>query len=191
MRKLVLGLIGASALGMASTANATLIISSTSGILVAGPTTTDNINYSFGYTGSGTASPFTETVQWMNTLGGMYGITLSTVASVADGPDDVDITSAFVTGTGIVGQINLGANPFNTDAIENYALSGLGLGAGTYTLTIEGTRGSQGSYGGNVAFTFADRGVPEPATWALMLLGFGAVGWQLRRRRHPVLAQAV
>jgi len=24
--------------------------------------------------------------------------------------------------------------------------------------------------------------VPEPATWALMLLGFGAVGWGLRRR---------
>lgn len=190
MRKLILGLIGASALGMASGANATLLISSTNGIVVAGPTTQDNINYSFGYTGSGTTSPFTETVQWMNTLGGLYGITLSTVATVADGPDDVDITAAFITGTGINTPINLMANPFNTDAIENYALSGLGLGAGTYTLTIEGTRGATGSYGGNVAFQFVDRGVPEPATWAMMLLGLGAVGWQLRRRRQPVLAQA-
>ena len=25
-------------------------------------------------------------------------------------------------------------------------------------------------------------GVPEPATWALMLLGFGAIGWIMRRR---------
>jgi hypothetical protein len=25
-------------------------------------------------------------------------------------------------------------------------------------------------------------GVPEPSTWALMLLGFGAVGWAMRRR---------
>ena len=33
--------------------------------------------------------------------------------------------------------------------------------------------------------------VPEPATWALMLLGFGAVGWQLRRRRSQVFAQAI
>src|SRR4051794_23577839 len=33
--------------------------------------------------------------------------------------------------------------------------------------------------------------VPEPATWAMMLLGFGAVGWQLRRRRSTLaLAQA-
>lgn len=32
--------------------------------------------------------------------------------------------------------------------------------------------------------------VPEPATWAMMLLGFGAAGFMLRRRRAPVLAQA-
>jgi hypothetical protein len=32
--------------------------------------------------------------------------------------------------------------------------------------------------------------VPEPATWAMMLLGFGAIGWQMRRRRAPLLAQA-
>jgi hypothetical protein len=25
--------------------------------------------------------------------------------------------------------------------------------------------------------------VPEPGTWALMLLGFGAVGFSMRRRR--------
>lgn len=190
MSKLLLGLIGASALGMASAANATLIISSTSGILVAGPTTTDTINYSFGYAGSGTASPFTEDVQWMNTLGGLYGITLSTVASVADGPDDVDITAAFLTGTGIGSPINLIANPSNTDLLENYALTGLNLGAGTYELTIEGTRNANGSYGGNVAFSFVNGGVPEPATWMMMLLGFGAIGWQLRRGRNRVLAQA-
>jgi hypothetical protein len=26
--------------------------------------------------------------------------------------------------------------------------------------------------------------VPEPATWAMMLLGFGAAGFALRRRRQ-------
>ncbi len=31
--------------------------------------------------------------------------------------------------------------------------------------------------------------VPEPATWAMMLLGFGAVGFQIRRRRPATLAQ--
>ena len=33
--------------------------------------------------------------------------------------------------------------------------------------------------------------VPEPATWAMMFVGFGAVGWQLRRRpRNSRLAPA-
>jgi hypothetical protein len=31
--------------------------------------------------------------------------------------------------------------------------------------------------------------VPEPATWAMMLLGFGAVGFTMRRHRRPALLQ--
>ena len=31
--------------------------------------------------------------------------------------------------------------------------------------------------------------VPEPATWAMMLLGFGGIGMAMRRRRRPALAQ--
>ena len=31
--------------------------------------------------------------------------------------------------------------------------------------------------------------VPEPATWAMMLIGFGAVGFTLRRRRRTGIAQ--
>ncbi len=31
--------------------------------------------------------------------------------------------------------------------------------------------------------------VPEPATWALMLLGFGGVGYSMRRRRKAVIQQ--
>lgn len=32
-------------------------------------------------------------------------------------------------------------------------------------------------------------GVPEPGTWAMMLMGFGATGFALRRRRKPTLTQ--
>jgi hypothetical protein len=181
---------GATALTAASAANATLIVTTPTSVSVSGPSTTDSINYTFGYSDSDTNSPFTETVTWMNDLAGAYGITLSTVATTANGPTDVDITAAFVTGTGILTQLNLMANPFNTDLIENYALAGIPLDAGTYTLTVQGTRGDSGSFGGNVSFEAGRVGdVPEPATWAMMLLGFGAIGWQLRRRRSSVLAQ--
>jgi hypothetical protein len=42
----------------------------------------------------------------------------------------------------------------------------------------------------NVSVVAAGTGfLPEPATWAMMLLGFGAVGWSLRRKRAlPQLA---
>lgn len=36
---------------------------------------------------------------------------------------------------------------------------------------------------------FTINAVPEPATWALMMLGFGAIGFGMRRRRHQGLPQ--
>ncbi|MGB7419479.1 MAG: FxDxF family PEP-CTERM protein [Erythrobacter sp.] len=39
--------------------------------------------------------------------------------------------------------------------------------------------GQIGSYGGNITF----QAVPEPGTWALMLLGFAGIGVAMRRRR--------
>jgi len=187
MRRLILGLLGATALGAASAANATLILTTPTSVTVSGPSTTDNVNYTFGYSDSDTNSPFSETVTWMNDLAGLYGITLTTIASAVNGPTDVDITSAFLSGTGIGSPIDLLTQPGSTDLVESYYLAGLNLGAGTYTLTVNGTRGTSGSFGGNVSF---ESSVPEPATWAMMLLGFGGLGWQLRRRRNRVIAQA-
>lgn len=45
-----------------------------------------------------------------------------------------------------------------------------------------------GSYTGSVQFKSA---VPEPATWALMILGFGVVGYAMRRRPSVRFAQAI
>ncbi|WP_114227940.1 MULTISPECIES: FxDxF family PEP-CTERM protein [Sphingomonas] len=52
----------------------------------------------------------------------------------------------------------------------------------TNVLTINGTTFGDASYSGTLSFG-ATPAVPEPATWALMLLGFGAVGFSMRRRQ--------
>lgn len=41
-----------------------------------------------------------------------------------------------------------------------------------------------------VGGTITVNGVPEPATWAMMLIGFGAIGASMRRRRSPAVAIA-
>ena len=61
------------------------------------------------------------------------------------------------------------------------------LAASQYTLSINGNNSGAGSLGGSI--TIRQAAVPEPATWAMMLIGFGAVGFALRRRQRPVLAQ--
>ena len=39
---------------------------------------------------------------------------------------------------------------------------------------------------GNVGATLTGGGVPEPATWAMMILGMGGIGVTLRRRRSAL-----
>jgi hypothetical protein len=60
---------------------------------------------------------------------------------------------------------------------------------GTYTFTLAGNAGADtsGAFTGNLTIMAAP--VPEAATWAMMILGFGAIGMMIRRRRRPVLAQ--
>ena len=61
----------------------------------------------------------------------------------------------------------------------------LGLGAGTYSVWIQ--EASPGPLD-NYRFNFAVHEVPEPASWAMMLAGFGLIGLAFRRRRAPSLA---
>lgn len=51
-----------------------------------------------------------------------------------------------------------------------------------YKITVSGQGNIGGSlYSGNLSST----AVPEPATWAMMLAGFGAIGFVMRNRRKP------
>ena len=69
--------------------------------------------------------------------------------------------------------------------------------AGNYVLAFGVTNWSDDAYDSGMAFsgiTVAGvpigNAVPEPGTWAMMLLGFGAVGFAMRRRRAVPLLKA-
>jgi len=54
---------------------------------------------------------------------------------------------------------------------------------GASHIALDNTQG----FSNAVLYTARDPGaVPEPGTWAMMLVGFGAVGFGLRRRKAPV-----
>lgn len=53
-------------------------------------------------------------------------------------------------------------------------------------LVISGVAGPDAVYSSTATFERITAPIPEPATWALMIAGFGGAGAVLRRRRHHV-----
>ena len=118
---------------------------------------------------------FTSTILFSNDTAGNYWISLNTSTP------DLLFTALSITPITGSGSIIYGGPP--TASITQLPGS---LGIGSYNLTFSGNSPNGGTESGNVTFRLA---VPEPSTWALMLLGFGGIGFALRRRRRPVLAQ--
>jgi hypothetical protein len=98
--------------------------------------------------------------------------------------------SFFGTYTGFVA---LTATPGLFDATENLVITG-GTGrflGATGAVTTHGTLqfvNGNGVYSGDISGRLDAPGIPEPASWALMILGFGATGAGLRRSRRQVFA---
>jgi len=182
MRKYLLGLAGAAALAISSGAQAQLTVIDTA----ANETTVDydavvgsGFDYAFGYDDETLANPFMEQLTFDIGSDSALEISLSGV------PSSLVFTSVTLSGT-----LDSG-NPFTTVTINplvpgvNSFLYMTQAMAGVYTLSINGQAPDGGGFGGAVAIS----AVPEPATWAMLLLGFGAIGFQIRRRRQQVRVQ--
>jgi hypothetical protein len=94
---------------------------------------------------------------------------------------NIDFTTLWLDGVSVFTETSTDPKP------ETWAiLSPILLGAGDHTIRVGGTlSGTVGSYVGN----FNVASVPEAATWAMMLLGFGGMGVVIRRSRKPAFAQ--
>lgn len=180
MRKLLLAATGALALvGAATTANAASVITGP-----APSTLTPPASALFGavVTGSTTSSTPINDNFTFNILNGP-GLTNSQVSTILlNGLQNINFSS--ITLDGIYSFVKTSTDP----APESWALlNPVLLANGSHTINVMGTLlGPTGSYAGTIN---VQRAVPEPATWMMMLLGFGAMGLMIRRRQKPVLAQ--
>ena len=192
MRKLFYTAATAAALALSSTAaNASLVLSP---VAAPGPTITvpasGTFGQSFGNAGDPAATPghFTNVFNFTLNTGALGNAFLGSIALNAG--NNIDFTCAnfcsilfdttpFVQGTAVI-------NGQNTDT---FTLNPMVISGGPHSITVNGNivTGPTASYSGT--FNFQNVPVPEPATWALMLLGFFGIGVAMRRNRRPVLAQ--
>ena len=92
-----------------------------------------------------------------------------------DWPPDLPLPPGTLTG-----------GPLGATSWMSYSTNSFAATAGSIIeFRAEGTSDSLGGYVDNIRIS---DGVPEPASWAMMLIGFGGLGALLRRRRTAFAA---
>lgn len=121
---------------------------------------------------------------------------------VADGVgDDIFISevgeggeqgSVYVSSDGLIFQL-LGIA--STSTVTSFDLASIGFTGQVTAVKVVGLDLGGASQGFDLGFVQALPGAvtpaPEPATWAMMILGFGAVGYAARRKRRIVALQQI
>ena len=175
-------LLAISALAFAFPAQAAVLITGNTTV----NTTVDQApdgSFSIGFSDGNLTNPFDEILEFTTTVGGTISILANTTATFVGGPNDTDFSAiTFLGPLPGAGSVNVPATSFSTDLNEYRQLSNTLINAGTFRLRLQGTPGTQnGAFGGSVAFVAG--AVPEPATWLMMLLGFGAIGYSMRSKK--------
>lgn len=136
-----------------------------------------SISATIGNQGIGVGT-FQDTFAFKVAFNGTGSGSISTSTSTLLSVTDLDITAAFVNGVAATITV-LGGG-----LIEFASATGIALPKDPYinTIVIEGISRGNGSYGGNA--TFIPNAVPEAGTWAMMLIGFGAIGGTMRYRQR-------
>jgi hypothetical protein len=206
MRKLGLALIGTAALALSSAASAVTFAGTTQGCLslTAAPCAPSNTSTLAGLTfttgtfnqdtsasgfaaiGSGntdTLGFFTQDGSANNYTGDFFTLLVNFTAPAGVGGGGNYFANLIGQVTG-AGANNGGVQVTFTNPTQTFTY---GNGQ-TFTLTVNNVAVS--GTGALAPITgYIQAGVPEPATWAMMLLGFGGIGMAMRRRRVPALAQ--
>jgi hypothetical protein len=116
-------------------------------------------------------SPWTFTVTKNATF---YLVDCCVVGDVWTVSGDIAGVSSFYAG----GALPATLSPLAVWSSADWSKLTIGVGPGTYTFSITG----DGAGGLPAGVFLAVAEVPEPATWAMLIAGFGLVGATLRRR---------
>jgi len=113
--------------------------------------------------------------------------------------NQVTLDPATLTAAGLLGWTHYQTTDIGTNILDDIGVAKNGstgfngaLGAGTYSVWLQEISPTPQGTNPRLPFSFAFivSGVPEPSTWAMMLLGFGAMGLALRSQRRTAAATA-
>ncbi len=125
-------------------------------------------------------------------LSGVFSDTFTFLPSIGEAIGDVSfIQVGFNTAAITVSSLSIDGYdlmPFLITQPGGSALIKLGinLASGAHVVAVGGTAGGNASYSGTVNFEVVP--VPEPASWAMMLVGIAAVGMTMRARTRMRVA---
>ena len=160
MKMLLSAVLGLAAISTATTANAATFFHF------------DGVSGTFGHNNIAAGS-FNDTFHFVLPTAGVFGSTISSIK--VSNLTNVDFRSVTLNGTAFTTLLS--------GVVEARYLT-LPVSGGEQTINVTGTSGGNASYAGTLAFAVS--AIPEPATWAMMIGGFGMVGGAMRRRKAQV-----
>lgn len=165
---------GALALACAPAANATTFpVGSSHFFLTSGTPFTPSITAVF-FNGFGTSTSFDDLFTFTIPQNGVGSGSIST--SFSGNLNKLTITNLWINGVSYVVP--------STGSGQSLTVGGIPILNGVLnTIEVKGFTSGSGSYSGTATF----QAVPEAATWAMMLGGFGLMGTVLRRRRTSLI----
>ncbi|MFI4966277.1 MAG: PEPxxWA-CTERM sorting domain-containing protein [Caulobacterales bacterium] len=125
-----------------------------------------------GTTGSGN-NPAGQLTSVMSFGAGSYTLSFDLAGNLRGAPAQTTTVS--------LGSFSTMLTPANTDGFMTHTFSFTTTG-GNLVFTEGGPSNQQGNLLDNVSLA-----TPEPATWAMMLMGFGGIGGLLRSRRRKLV----
>lgn len=169
---------------LAAVAAASLAVSATAANALTPLNQSDLDNFGTSHFGNTLMAPGIFTDVFNFTTVGPKNVNGSITTIRLGGTKDIDFSSIDIDGFAFTPNLGL-----NHEPNDDWTLTTTLIGNGSHVLSVHGNvvaavEGAAASYGGDLNIG----AVPEPATWALMIGGFGAAGAMLRRRRTLAFA---